>query len=202
MKNLCVTALTLASCSVYASSTIHLAMPNNQMITAHSEANIPLDSLPTDVPYMITCQMNATSPTTQDVKLSRQLAPNGGFGVTKLNNKPFHEVGTLQAGDNTFSFMVSISSDKTKTNQLTIKNLDDRFSASITSCQAQPVSNVTSAANQLSGGYFYVTNHLPYFVDIGVGNFIQTTYCLYPYSKQYVETSTSYQDIDIIATHY
>lgn len=208
MNKFLASALTLTllsvSCSSFASSTIAISVPSNNTIAAKADIEIPLNSLTNDVPYMVTCDLDSSSPSKLDMSFAPRLAPNGGFGVAKLNGKPvLKNVGSLQSGQNTFSFMVSVmANDKSKSNVMIMKNLDDRFSASVKTCQAQPVTNVVAAANRMAGGYFYITNHLPYYVDISVGNYFQTDYCIYPYSKAYIEVTTGYQNIDIVGTHY
>jgi hypothetical protein len=137
-----------------------------------------------------------------EMNFSPRLAPNGGYGVVTINGKPvLQNTGTLQSGENTFSFMTSVSTSKAKNSFLLIKNLDARYASTIKSCQAKPVTNMTSAADQTHGGYFYVTNHFPYFLDITVGNFTPTPYCIYPFTSQYVAVSTAYQNIDVLGTH-
>jgi hypothetical protein len=191
-----------ASMAAYASSTVTIPVPANNVIAAKSELALPLNALTTDVPYMVTCNVDSTAPAELDMSLIPHLAPNGGFGVAKVNDKPMlKNVGTLQTSHNTVSFMASIAT-QAKPNEMILKNLDDRFTSVVKSCEAKPVANVTSAANKVASGYFYVTNNLPYFVDITVGTFFPTGYCLYPNSKSYITVSTGYQDIAIIQTHY
>ncbi len=207
MKKLLATTIALACLSgsslAFAASTVALAVPANNVIQAKSELALPMDALTTDVPYMVTCDVESTAPTGLDISLAPSLAAKGGYGVATVNAKPmFNNVGTLKNGENTVSFMTSISNNKDQPNQIIFKNLDSRFTSVIKSCEAKPVSNVTDAAHQVAGGYFYVTNNLPYYVDITVGNFTPTGYCLYPNSVTYISVTTAYQNIAIVQTHY
>lgn len=190
--------------SAFASSTIHLPVANEVTIVPHAEKEVSLDALVRDVPYMVSCTLHSTSPNPSDMDFSPRLAPKGGFGVMKLNDKSIvQHIGALQNGENTLTFLVSVPDNhKQETNAFVFKNLDNRFSVTLKACQAQPASNVTTAANRMSGGYFYITNYLPCFLDVSIGNFIPTNYCIPPFSKAYIETSTSYQNIDIVGTHY
>jgi hypothetical protein len=195
----CISGSSLA----YASSTVTLAVPANNVIEAKSELALPIDALTTDVPYMVTCNVDSTAPAGLDMSLAQSLAPKGGFGVARVNDKPMsNNVGTLNSGHNTVSFMASVSTNKDKPNQIIFKNLDARFTSVVKSCEAKPVSNVTDTAHQVAGGYFYVSNNLGYYVDITVGNYTPTGYCLPPYSVNYILVSTAYQNIAIVQTHY
>jgi hypothetical protein len=188
---------------VYASSTVTLPIPANNVIAANSELALPVDSLTTDVPYMVTCNVDSSAPAELDMSLAPSLAPKGGFGVAKVNDKlMLKNVGTLASGLNTVSFMASVSGNKEKPNQIIFKNLDNHFTSTVKSCEAKPVSNVSSTQNGVAGGYFYVTNNLPYYTDITVGNFTPTGYCLYPNSVTYITVTTAYQNIAIVQTHY
>jgi hypothetical protein len=193
----------MGSCAVYADSTINLPLNGNGQIAPNSEIALDLNPLTNDVPYMITCEVESSSPTNLDMSVTQHLAPNGGFGVAKVNDKPMmRNVGALQNGQNTLSFLASVGTKGNAANQLILKNLDNRFASNVKSCQARPASNVTDMANRVHGGYFYVTNHLPYYVDITVGSYFPDAFCIPPYMKQYVSVSTAYQDIDIVGTHY
>jgi hypothetical protein len=151
------------------------------------------------VPYIVTCTLESTSPI--DMSFTPHLAPKGGFGVTKLNDKDFTKnLSSLQSGKNTLSFMTSVA-DKNKTNELVIKNLDDTYSTTVKSCQATPASNVSSITNKAAAGYFYVTNDFPLFLDVAIGNYYPTEYCIPPYYKLYVGVSSNNQDVEVIGTH-
>lgn len=189
--------------SLYANSMINL--PGQMAIAPNAETNLPLYALTNDVPFIVTCEMDSNAPSKLDIKFSPKLVRNSGFGVIKINNQAIsqQDLGALSPGKNTLSFLVSIADNKDQSsNILNIKNLDQRYTVNINACHALPANNVTTAANKVAGGYFYVTNHLPYFVDISVGNYFPTNYCIGPYSRYFIETSTYNQNIDIISTHY
>jgi hypothetical protein len=194
-------ALTVLSASMSAFATSTITIPVNNSIAANATAVINLDTLTPDVPYMVTCDVEASADKL-DINLAPKLAPKGGYGVSRINDREIlKNTGALQNGHNTLSFMASIA-PKSSSNTVSVKNLDNHAAAVLKSCQAQPVSNVTMNANKVGAGYFYVTNYLGYYLDITVGNFSPTPYCIPPYYKQYIFTTTSYQDIDVVATHY
>jgi hypothetical protein len=204
-KILAVLTLTFltGSSAVFANSTIALPVPSNNVVAAHSTLDLDLNSLDVNVPYVVSCNVESSSPETLDMHVAQQLAPKGGFGIAKVNDKSVvKEVGTFQSGQNTFSFMASVGSNKNVVNKMVLKNLDNRYSATVKSCQAQPASNSTLAANKVGGGYFYVTNDFGYYLDITVGAYFPDGYCIPPYSRAYITVSTPYQDIEIVRTHY
>jgi hypothetical protein len=208
MRKLFATTFTLSflSLNAYASSTITLPLPSDKTIKANATAELKLDALTSDVPYKVTCELESPSPTALDMSYTPQLAPNGGFGVTTLNGKAItNNVMRIEAGQNTFSFLASVADNKNPANSLLLKNLDDRYNVTLKSCQANPVANVTAAANLNTltrGGYFYVTNRLGYYLDINVGNYVPTGYCIPPNFKQYVSVSTDNQNIEIVGLHH
>lgn len=196
-------ALMTASCATFASSTVQL--PTNSTVAAKSSIEIPLDGLSKDVTYVVSCRADSSSPTTVELSLAPHLAKNSGFGIVKMNGKAaLKNIGSLEKPHNTISFLTSVANSDGKTpSTIIVNNLDDRYSVTINECEAKPASNaVTKGGGYIIGGYFYVTNRFPYFLDIAVGDYSPTLYCIYPYTRQFIETSTSFQDIDIVGTHY
>lgn len=197
--------LIAASQLALAGSTVNIAVPSPAMIAPHAVMELPLDSLMQGVPYTVTCTLESRAPSGSDLHIAPVLAPDSGFGVVKLNDDPvLKNTGTLHSGMNTLSVMVSVTAGrKPAINALSLKNLDDQYPLSVKACQARPVTKmVTSAEKKVTGGYFYVTNHLPYFLDITVGNYFPTPYCIYPFLRQYIQVSTNNQDIDVVDIHY
>ncbi len=205
MNKLLLTAasLTFLATTSYASSTIIVPVPKANEIAAKSELKLNLNSLVSEVPYMVTCSVNSSSSRPVDVALVPELAKNGGFGVTTINGKAMamHNNGQLQSGENKLSFMASINKND-QANFIKLKNLDDHNSITVAHCDGQPVSNVKSFADRKVGsGYFYVYNHLPVYLDISVGNWTPTSYCIPPYYSYYIWVSTNNQNISVDGTH-
>ena len=209
MNRLLASTLTLvlvsANPDVLASSMVNLPLPASQSIAPHTSMEIPLDTLMQGVPYTVSCTLETTAPSGTDINIAPHLVPDSGFGVVTLNNQPaLKNTGTLSQGKNTLSVMVSVAEDsKSVANSLVLKILDDRHPLTLKACHALPVTRaVTSASTRVMGGYFYVTNHLPYFLDIMVGNYLPIPYCIYPFLRQYIQVTSSYQDIDVLNIHY
>lgn len=194
--------LSVGPSASFASSTVNLKAQND--IGPQSEFNLPLEGLLNDVPFIVSCELHSQSAKSLDIQIAPKLSKNSGFGVTKINETAAPQnMGALKSGKNKLSFLVSVAENKDgKTNVINVKNLDRQYSVAINNCQALPANNVTSAANKVGGDYFFISNHLPYFADVTVGNFFPTEFCIPPFSRLYVQTSTHDQNIDIIRTHY
>lgn len=196
--------LLTASVSAFAGTTVQL--PTNNTIAAKSSVEIPLDGLNKDTTYVVSCNVDSSSPNTLQLSVAPHLAKKSGFGIVKMNGKSaLKNVGSLEKPHNTLTFLTSVAKNDGKApNGIIINNLDDKHVISINSCEAKPASNTVAKGGSyiLGGGYFYVSNPFPYFLDILVGDYSPTPYCIYPYLTQLVETSTSYQNINIVGTHY
>jgi hypothetical protein len=194
------------TCAAYANSTVTMPLPADNTIKANSTAELKLDFLSSNIPYKITCNMESAAPMTLAMSFAPILAPHGGFGVVSLNGKETsHNVLRLAAGQNSFSFMTSVADNKNLANTMQFKNLDDRYSVTLKSCQAEPVPNVTALtgnSNLMRSGSFYIQNNLGFFLDVTVGNYVPTAYCIPPMHTQYVSVTTDNQNVNIITIHH